>query len=303
MSRVFSFPGQGAQRVGMLQTLPGSQRVKHRIDEAEQVLGCHLHTLDNQDAFQHTRNVQLALTISGVIWAETLIEQGIQPDYVQGLSIGAYPAAVIAGVLEFTDALTLVSLRGNLMQQAYPDGYGMTALLNTHQQTLEHVLQQQRQAGDDVYLANLNSDSQFVIAGTHTAMKRTVSLLKQAGHCSSRRLDVTVPSHCDLLVPQAEQLQQALSTVAMNRPSIRYLSAARARLLPTADAIRHDLAWNMASQVHWHDCNSLLAERGVTSVFEMPPGGTLTPLSRRAMAQARCLAVNDHSLEHLEQLA
>ncbi|CAH5950674.1 Malonyl CoA-acyl carrier protein transacylase [Citrobacter koseri] len=115
MKILFTFPGQGTQHAGMLQNLPGTE-----LALAREVLGAETNTLDTPDALQHTRAVQLALLIAGVAWARELERRGVAPDIVSGLSIGAYPAAVIAGALEFTDALTLVALRGDLMEQAYP---------------------------------------------------------------------------------------------------------------------------------------------------------------------------------------
>ena len=124
MKILFTFPGQGTQHAGMLQNLPGTE-----LALAREVLGAEANTLDTPDALQHTRAVQLALLIAGVAWARELERRGVAPDIVSGLSIGAYPAAVIAGALEFTDALTLVALRGDLMEQAYPHGYGLTAIM------------------------------------------------------------------------------------------------------------------------------------------------------------------------------
>lgn len=85
--------------------------------------------LDSASSLTHTRAVQLSLLIAGVARARELERRGVSPDIVSGLSIGAYPAAVIAGALDFTDALKLVALRGDLMEQAYPHGYGLTAIM------------------------------------------------------------------------------------------------------------------------------------------------------------------------------
>jgi len=111
MKIVFTFPGQGTQHEGMLQNLPGTE-----LAQAREVLGTEVDTLDSADALSHTRAVQLCLLIAGVAWARELERRGVAPDIVSGLSIGAYPAAVIAGALDFTDALKLVALRGDLME-------------------------------------------------------------------------------------------------------------------------------------------------------------------------------------------
>lgn len=111
MKILFTFPGQGTQHEGMLQNLPGTE-----LEQARAVLGAEVDTLDSEGSLTHTRAVQLSLLIAGVAWARELERCGVSPDIVSGLSIGAYPAAVIAGALDFTDALKLVALRGDLME-------------------------------------------------------------------------------------------------------------------------------------------------------------------------------------------
>lgn len=129
MSTLFVFPGQGAQQTNMLSRLPKAAVVEDTLQEAADVLRENILQLDSAEALQSTRAVQLCLLIAGVASSRLLMSEGGQPDYVSGLSIGAYPAAVISGALAFSDALRLVALRGQLMEQAYPSGYGMLALV------------------------------------------------------------------------------------------------------------------------------------------------------------------------------
>ena len=120
MSSLFAFPGQGAQKPGMLQRLPQEPEVLECLAQASAVLGEDAQLLDSAEALQSTRAVQLCLLIAGVAGARLLMRDGQRPDYVAGLSIGAYAAAVVAGALDYRDAVRLVSLRGELMQRAYP---------------------------------------------------------------------------------------------------------------------------------------------------------------------------------------
>ncbi|GGO86463.1 malonyl CoA-acyl carrier protein transacylase [Marinobacterium nitratireducens] len=291
MLSAFTFPGQGAQRPGMLRQLPTDADAQARIEEAEAVLGHSLETLDSPEALTDTRNVQLALLISGVLWAEYRQRRDGNPDFVLGLSIGAYPAAVVAGSLAFDDALRLVDLRGRLMQQAYPRGYGMLALTGVAQAQVEAAIADQQSEGRAVYLANLNGDQQFVLAGSREAMQDTAERIRAQAPCAGRLLDVAVPSHCALLDAQAQQMEQAFAEVAMKAPACGYVSAARARVLRQPNDIRQDLAQNMARQVHWHDSCRMLAERGLQRVIELPPGSTLTGLFRRVLPQGICQAL------------
>ena len=155
MKILFTFPGQGTQHPGMLHNLPGNE-----LAQAREVLGPEADALDSADALRHTRAVQLSLLIAGVAWARELERRGVSPDIVSGLSIGAYPAAVVAGALDFADALKLVALRGDLMEQAYPHGYGLTAIMGLTLSQVETLLE-----GSGAYVANLNAETQIVIAG------------------------------------------------------------------------------------------------------------------------------------------
>ncbi|KTC42002.1 malonate decarboxylase subunit epsilon, partial [Pseudomonas sp. ABAC21] len=213
MSSLLVFPGQGAQRPGMLAQLPAEV-----LDEASAALGEEVRQLDSAQALASTRAVQLCLLIAGVAHARLLQHT---PDYVAGLSIGAYPAAVIAGALDFADALRLVALRGELMQSAYPQGYGMTALIGPELSTVETLLAEIHSAETPVYLANINADNQTVIAGSDEAMQRVADRIK--GNGVARRLAVSVPSHCALLEQPAQALAQAF--VPLTKPRITYLSS------------------------------------------------------------------------------
>jgi len=128
MSVLFTFPGQGAQKPGMLHTLPAHPETARTLAEASAALGRDVLALDSADALRSTVAVQLSLLVAGVAMARVLAAHGAVPRMVAGLSIGAWPAAVVAGVLEFADAVRLVELRARLMEDAYPSGYGMTAI-------------------------------------------------------------------------------------------------------------------------------------------------------------------------------
>ncbi len=158
-----------------------------------------------------------------------MLQDGLTADYVAGLSIGAYPAAVVAGALSFSDALHLVSLRGELMQQAYPQGYGMTAIIGLQLSTVETLLAQVHSEDSPVYLANINADNQVVIAGSDEAMQAVAELARSRGAGLAKRLAVSVPSHCPLLEAPAQTLAEAFAKVELKNPKIAYLSGSRAR--------------------------------------------------------------------------
>ncbi|HCR9737635.1 malonate decarboxylase subunit epsilon [Citrobacter sp. FR21RM1OL9030] len=293
MKILFTFPGQGTQYAGMLQNLPGTE-----LALAREVLGAEANTLDTPDALQHTRAVQLALLIAGVAWARELERRGVAADIVSGLSIGAYPAAVIAGALEFTDALTLVALRGDLMEQAYPHGYGLTAIMGLTLPQVESLV-----AGSGTFIANLNAETQIVIAGSDEAMADVAKRALDKGASKAHRLAVSVPSHCALLAEPAQRLVEAFRHVTLSRPRCAYLSGSTGRVLWQPERIADDLAMNMARTVRWQDAAISANEREARLAIEMPPGGVLTCLTRQAEWEGESVSLERSGVDVAVHLA
>ncbi|ANE76909.1 malonate decarboxylase subunit epsilon [Dickeya solani] len=289
MKILFTFPGQGAQHVGMLRQLPSDTAV---LDEARAVLGDEVHQLDSPQALRHTRAVQLCLLITGVAWARALMERGVMPDMVSGLSIGAFPAAVIAGVLRFDDALRLVALRGDLMEQAYPQGYGLTAIMGLSQAEVETLL-----VDSGAYLANLNAERQIVIAGSDESMARVAQRALQRGASRAHRLQISVPSHCALLDAPARQLASAFASLSLSPPQCGYLSGSSARAIWQPERIADDLALNMARTVRWHEAMVAAEERDVRLAIEMPPGGVLTCLAKQAFSRSEAFSLERSGID------
>ncbi|PLY44269.1 malonate decarboxylase subunit epsilon [Lelliottia sp. F153] len=293
MKILFTFPGQGTQRAGMLQDLPGTERAV-----AREVLGEEADRLDSPDALKHTRAVQLSLLIAGISWARELERRGVTPDIVSGLSIGAYPAAVIAGALTFTDALQLVALRGDLMEQAYPHGYGLTAIMGLTLPQVEALL-----AGTGTYIANLNAETQIVIAGTDEGMAEVAKRALEKGANKAHRLAVSVPSHCELLAAPAQKLAEAFSHVTLSRPRCAWLSGSTGRVLWAPEKIADDLAMNMARTVRWQEAVISANEREARLAIEMPPGGVLTCLTRQAAWEGEAVSLERSGVDVAVHLA
>lgn len=293
MKILFTFPGQGTQRAGMLQDLPGTERAV-----AREVLGEEADRLDSPDALKHTRAVQLSLLIAGVSWARELERRGVTPDIVSGLSIGAYPAAVIAGALTFTDALQLVALRGDLMEQAYPHGYGLTAIMGLTLPQVEALL-----VGTGTYIANLNAETQIVIAGTDEGMAEVAKRALEKGASKAHRLAVSVPSHCELLAAPAQKLAEAFSHVTLSRPRCAWLSGSTGRVLWAPEKIADDLAMNMARTVRWQEAVISANEREARLAIEMPPGGVLTCLTRQAAWEGEAVSLERSGVDVAVHLA
>jgi malonate decarboxylase epsilon subunit len=301
MTVLFTFPGQGAQKPGMLHALPAHPATEHTLAEATRALGRDVLALDTAEALRSTVAVQLSLLVAGVAVARVLAAHGAAPRMVAGLSIGAWPAAVVAGVLEFTDAVRLVELRARLMEDAYPHGYGMTAIGGLTRQQLEPLL---AQVHGPAYLANLNAPRQLVVSGSAPALDAVAALALAHGATRAERLAVPVPSHSPLLDDQARTLACACDQVPRKRPRITYVSSSAARALFDADRIMADLAANMARPVLWADTLRHAWERGARTALEMPSGSVLTRLALEAdFGAGIALCADGNRLDTLVQVA
>lgn len=279
VSVLFTFPGQGAQKAGMLHALPPHAETGRTLRETADVLGRDPLELDSAPALASTVAVQLCLLVAGVAMARVLAAHGAPPDMVAGLSIGSYPAAVVAGVLDYRDAVALVARRARLMEEGYPHGYGMSAISGLDQDQLAHLIAQVHGVDSPVYLANLNAPRQLVVAGEEGGLQRLGALALAAGATRAERLAVSVPSHCELLAAQADAMRLAFAGIAVHRPQCTYISGSTARALFDPERIRDDLAGNMARQVHWYDTARHAWERGARLALEMPSGAVLTGLT------------------------
>jgi malonate decarboxylase epsilon subunit len=304
MSVLFTFPGQGAQKPGMLHALPAHPETDRTLADAATALGRDVLALDSADALRSTIAVQLSLLVAGVAMARVLAAHGAAPQMVAGLSIGAWPAAVVAGVLEFIDAVRLVELRARLMEDAYPNGYGMTAIGGLTRQQLDPLIAQVHGPATPVYLANLNAPRQLVISGSAPALDAVAALALSQGANRAERLAVPVPSHCPLLDEQARVLACACDQAARKRPRITYVSSSAARALLDGDRIMADLAANMARPVLWADTLRHAWERGARTALEMPSGSVLTRLAQDGdFAAGTALCADGNRLDTLVQVA
>lgn len=292
MSVAFLYPGQGAQFPGMLHQLPDRAEVNETLQEASQVLRHDVLALDSEQALSSTVPVQLALFISGVAATRILQGEGVTPDVVAGLSIGAFAAAVAAGALTFKDGLSLVKLRAELMAKAYPEGYGLSAVVGLKEQQLSAIVSEINKPESPVFLANLNAPTQMVIAGSDAGMDAVLARARKEGARTAKRLHVSVPSHCILLQSVADELTRRMATIEIKTPEIIYISNRRARALRDPHGIRDDLAMNIAHAVRWHDATTVAYERGVRLFIELPPGHALTDLGSVAFPDARAIALD-----------
>jgi malonate decarboxylase epsilon subunit len=289
----YLFPGQGAQSAGFLHRLPAHHAIRATLDEASQVLGADVLTLDTADALRSTVAVQLSLVIAGVAMTRQLAAEGLACEMSAGLSIGAYAAAVSCEALAFADALRMAKKRAELMEGAYPSGYGLSAISGLSEHEIEALTRETTgAAAERVYIGNVNAPRQIVVAGSDTALEAFNERALAAGARKATRLDVSVPSHCELLAHAADELLAYGAAVPFRKPRSTYIGNRGGRPLHTADAIRDDLVSNMRHTVRWFDALSVMIERGATVLVEAPPGQVLTDIAKDAYPEVHALAAS-----------
>jgi len=295
------FPGQGAQRPGFLARLPGHPVVHATLQEAGRILGRDLSRLDDATALQSTVAVQLSTTIAAVAAARALAAEGLLPDAVAGLSVGAFAAAVICGALSFPDGLRLVSLRAQCMARVAPHGYGMMALVGVTERVAADLVGRVSERFP-LYLASVNAPTEVVVSGGDAALVAAAQEAHASG-VSARRLQVSIPSHCPLMEGVSNRLREAMSSVHVMEPALPYVSNTRARVASQGAEVAEDLILNVSRTVRWNDSVTLLHELGCRLFVEAPPGQVLTGLVRASFAEARALALDEVPLATAVTLA
>jgi [acyl-carrier-protein] S-malonyltransferase len=286
MSFAFVFPGQGSQAVGMLSELSTQfPQVQTTFSEASDALGYDLWKLVSEGPDQElnqTERTQPAMLAAGIaVWRSWQSVNELMPSYLAGHSLGEYTALVAAGALNFADAIKLVELRGQYMQQAVPAGQGaMAAILGLEDDVVRAVCQQASEFGI-VEAVNFNSPGQVVIAGSADAVNPALELAKEQGAKRALLLPVSVPSHCALMKPAADQLAQALADISIATPAIPVIHNASVTSVDSASEIKNLLAMQLYSPVRWVETVQWFAGQGVETLVECGPGKVLAGLTKR----------------------
>ena len=294
----FLFPGQGSQSLGMMSELAeSSPLIKDVFGQASAVLGFDLWQLCQQgpeESLNQTANTQPAMLAAGyATWQLWLEQGGAVPDMFAGHSLGEYTALVAAGSITFEDAVRTVALRGRLMQKAAPEGIGaMAAILGMDDDDLARICVQAAQ-GEVVSCANFNAPGQVVIAGHRSAVERACEAARDAGARRAIVLPVSVPSHCLLMKPAADELSAALDGVEIRPPAPDVLQNADVEAYSSSGDIRDALARQLWQPVRWTETVTKLSEQGVTRFIECGPGKVLAGLNRRIDRNAEVFALTD----------
>ena len=229
------------------------------------------------------------LTASIAIWRVWQDMTDLKPSILAGHSLGEYSALVCAESINFQDAVRIVHKRGQFMQAAVKKGDGkMAAVIGLGDLEVNRLCNEASSETRIVSAANFNSPGQTVIAGDAESVNLAIKLCKKAGAKRVLPLNVSIPSHCDLMKPAAEQLEQELASVEIKAPNIAVLQNADGKLGGGAESIKQNLIKQLYSPVLWVDCVKEIRKAGFHVLIECGPGKVLSGLVKRIESDIRC---------------
>lgn len=296
----FVFPGQGAQYRGMGQDFyEQCEKSRQVMDLASEVTGIDLRELcfTENEKLNQTEYTQIAMVaVEGAILA-AVREAGIEAQLHAGLSLGEYGALLSSGVMQSRDVFTIVRKRGILMEEAYPTGGAMAAVLGTEASWIEKVCEETEGV---VSIANYNCPGQVVITGEASAVQKASERLKETRTKRVLPLKVSGPFHSILLSRAGEELGNALEEVRLEEFSIPYVSNVTAELVRDTKEVKKLLAHQVASPVRWQQSVERMIQEGVDTFLEIGPGKTLTGFLKKINKEVRAFSIQ--TLEDLNKV-
>ena len=294
----FVFPGQGSQFVGMGKDFYDHvSSARKLLDEANEVLGCDLTSIcfnGPEETLKLTENTQPALLVHSTMALKILRENGIDSILAAGHSLGEFSALVSAGALQFKDAVRLVRLRGQFMQEAVPVGVGsMAAIIGLEIDTLQQLCDQISEDSCIVQPANLNSPVQIVIAGHKEAVEQVSEKALKAGAKKAVLLPVSAPFHSALMKPAEIKLQKELEQTEFYDLSYPVITNIEAKPITKGSEARSALVKQVCSPVRWSETMQVLVDQGIETVIELGAGKVLSGLIKRFNRGIKCYQVGD----------
>lgn len=290
MSAIFVFPGQGAQAVGMGRELYENNAAARAVfDEVDDALNQKLSDIifnGPMDELTLTANVQPAIMATSIAMLRASGEK--LPEYVAGHSLGEYTALCAAGALSLRDTARLLRLRGDAMQRAAPAGTGLTAVILGLD--IDVVRDLCRDTECDV--ANDNCPNQVVVSGARNAVEDVLARAKDAGARRAMPLALSVPVHCRMQGPAADEMRDALAHIEIAKPSATFIANKTAAPMMDVNEIKDELVYQMTHGVRWRESVMEMHNLGITEQVEIGPGNVLTGLAGRI-----CPEINAKKLE------
>lgn len=293
----FVFPGQGVQKIGMGKDFYDALKVSRDVYEvASDVSGIDVAKLcfEENENINITEYTQLALLTTEVAILRAIYDLGIRPDYAAGLSLGEYGALAAANVMCDENLFRVIRKRGLYMQEEYPVGGAMMAVLGLDAKTIDKTC---KVVEGIVSIANDNCPGQIVITGEEKAVKTAGELLKETGAKRCIELKVSGPFHSALLKGAGKKLSKVLENVDINSPQMPYISNVTADVVDTKDDIKKLLTKQVYSPVRFRESINKLNELGVTKVVEIGPSKTLSGFVKKTVPN-----METDNIERIEDL-
>ena len=246
---------------------------KKLFEQANELLGFRISDVmfeGSEEDLKQTKITQPAIFLHSIIAFKSI--EGMRADMVAGHSLGEFSALVVNGVLAFDDALKLVSIRAQAMQQACEQNPStMAAVLGLDDEKVEEICAQvQQESGEVVVPANYNCPGQLVISGSIKGVEIACERLKAAGAKRALVLPVGGAFHSPLMEPARKELQQAIESTRFNPPTCPVYQNVVARGVIDKEEIKQNLIDQLTGAVRWTQCVQAMIGDGASKFVTMP---------------------------------
>lgn len=293
----FMFPGQGAQYVGMGKEIADNYKSANKIfDIASEALGYDVKKMvfeGDSETLKITENTQPVVFTTSIACMQPLLERGIKPDIVAGLSLGEYTAYVATGALGLSDGMKLVRKRGKYMQEAVPIGIGaMAAIIGLDNDKVIEACKKASSVGI-VEPANFNCPGQVVVAGEVKAIDKLIEICIKEGARRAMILPVSAPFHSSMLKGAGQKLKNELKKIELNDMKIPVITNVTGDFVKNSDMIKDYMIRQVSSPVLWEKCIYKMIDYGVDTFIEVGPGKVLNGFLKRIDRKLKGLNVAD----------
>lgn len=298
MSKIgFVYAGQGSQVVGMGKSFYDNYELaKDIFDNIDLDIDVKKLCFEGPlDELSKTSNTQPCMVAVAVVATKLLKENGINPDYVAGLSLGEYSALNAASVLSDQDAINLVRFRGQAMERAAKGIESkMVAIIGLDRDLLNEAVNEASELGV-VSIANYNCPGQLVIGGKADAVSKASELALEKGARRAIPLNTSGPFHTELLAPASDELREKFKDVQFNEMQVPVIFNSSAKELEAGVSVASMLEKQVMSSVYFEDSVRYMIDRGVDTIIEIGPGKVLSGFIRKIDKSIKTYQVEDQA--------